>query len=79
MTNIFNCLTNNTNKSSKYIVILDIVGLGVSHIASASQKYPNISSLLGNNGEYGYMKPVFPSVTCSVQASILTGKYPKEH
>ena len=79
MTNIFTCLTNNSNKRSKYFVILDIVGLGVSHISSASQDYPNISSLLGNDGEYGYMKPVFPSVTCSVQASILTGKYPKEH
>jgi predicted AlkP superfamily pyrophosphatase or phosphodiesterase len=72
-------LTNNNNKRSKYIVILDIVGLAVSHIDSSSHKYPNISSLLEKEGEYGYMKPVFPSVTCTVQASVLTGKYPKEH
>jgi predicted AlkP superfamily pyrophosphatase or phosphodiesterase len=72
-------LINNNKKSSKYFVILDIVGLDVSHIDSSSQKYPNISSLFENDGEYGYMKPVFPSVTCTVQASILTGKYPKEH
>ena len=55
------------------------MGLDVSHLDSLSQKYPNISSLFQNNGEYGYMKPVFPSVTCTVQASILTGKYPNEH
>ena len=72
-------MTNNNTKSSKYFVVLDIVGLDVSHLDSLSQKYPNISSLFENDGEYGYMKPVFPSVTCTVQASILTGKYPKEH
>jgi predicted AlkP superfamily pyrophosphatase or phosphodiesterase len=72
-------LTNNNNKSSKYFVILDIVGLDVSHFDSLFQKYPNISSLFEKGGEYGYMKPVFPSVTCTVQASILTGKYPKDH
>ncbi len=70
---------NNNNNSSKYFIILDIVGLDVSHLDSFSQKYPNISSLFQNNGEYGYMKPVFPSVTCTVQASILTGKHPNEH
>ena len=55
------------------------MGLDVSHLDSSSQKYPNISSLFEKEGEYGYMKPVFPSVTSTVQASILTGKYPKEH
>ncbi len=55
-------MTNNNN-GSKYFVILDIVGLDVSHLDSSSQKYPNISSLFEKEGEYGYMKPVFPSVT----------------
>ena len=55
------------------------MGLDVSHLDSFSQKFPNVSSLFQSNGEYGYMKPVFPSVTCTVQASILTGKYPNEH
>ncbi|MDN5847410.1 MAG: alkaline phosphatase family protein [Candidatus Nitrosocosmicus sp.] len=72
-------MTNSNNKRSKYFVILDIVGLDVSRFDSSSQKYPNISSLFEKDGEYGYMKPVFPSVTCTVQASILTGKYPKDH
>jgi predicted AlkP superfamily pyrophosphatase or phosphodiesterase len=72
-------LTNNNNKRSKYFVILDIVGLEVSHLDSSAQKYPNISGLFENGGEYGFMKPVFPSVTSTVQASILTGKYPNEH
>ncbi|MDQ3083879.1 MAG: alkaline phosphatase family protein [Thermoproteota archaeon] len=72
-------MTNNNNKNSRYFIVLDIVGLDVSHLDSSSQKYPHISSLFQNEGEYGYMKPVFPSVTSTVQASILTGKYPRDH
>ncbi len=64
--------------------------MDVSHLDSQSQKYQNISSLIesvesagggrgGRGGEYGYMKPVFPSVTCTVQSSLTTGKYPSEH
>src|ERR1044071_9858636 len=79
MSNIFTWLTKESKKRSNYTIILDIVGLAVSHIDSLSHKYPNISSLIENRGEYGYMTPVFPSVTCTVQASILTGKYPMEH
>ena len=79
MSIIFTWLTKESKKRSNYTIILDIVGLAVSHIDSLSHKYPNISSLIENRGEYGYMTPVFPSVTCTVQASILTGKYPKEH
>lgn len=65
--------------NSKYFFVLDIVGLDVSQLNSNSQSYPNISNLIGNDGEFGYMQPVFPSVTCSVQSSIVTGKYPNEH
>ena len=64
---------------SKYYFVLDIVGLDVSQLESQSQLYPNISSLIGKDGELGYMQPVFPSVTCTVQSSIITGKYPSEH
>lgn len=70
---------------SKYVVVLDIVGLDVKHLlssstsASSDSKIPNISGLVQQEGEFGYLKPVFPSVTCTVQSSILTGKYPNEH
>lgn len=70
---------------SKYVVVLDIVGLDVKHLLSSSStsssdsKIPNISGLVQKEGEIGYLKPVFPSVTCTVQSSILTGKYPSEH
>ncbi len=69
-------MNNITNNKSKYIVVLDIVGLDVSHITSGL--IPTISDI-ANNGEYGYLKPVFPSVTSTVQASILSGKYPNQH
>ena len=39
---------------------------------------PNISAL-AEKGESAKMEPVFPSVTCTVQASILSGRYPNEH
>jgi predicted AlkP superfamily pyrophosphatase or phosphodiesterase len=39
---------------------------------------PNISAL-AEKGENAKMEPVFPAVTCTVQASILSGKYPNEH
>lgn len=65
---------------NKYFFVLDIVGLDVSHLSSQTNLCPNISNLIGNDdGDFGYMKPVFPSVTCTVQSSITTGKYPQEH
>ena len=69
-------MDNITNNKSKHVVVLDIVGLDVSHISSGL--VPTISEI-ANNGQYGYLKPVFPSVTCTVQASVLSGKYPNEH
>jgi len=69
-------LDNITNNKSKHVVVLDIVGLDVSHISSGL--VPTISEI-ANNGQYGYLKPVFPSVTCTVQASVLSGKYPSDH
>jgi predicted AlkP superfamily pyrophosphatase or phosphodiesterase len=73
---IHHIFDNITYNKSKNIVVLDIVGLDVSHIRSGL--VPTIAEI-ANNGQYGYLKPVFPSVTCSVQASILSGKYPREH
>ena len=69
-------MDNITNNKSKHVVVLDIVGLDVSHISSGL--VPTISEI-ANNGQYGYLKPVFPSVTCTVQASVLSGKYPSDH
>ncbi len=69
--------TNGYNRS-KYVIVLDIVGLEVSHITSGL--IPSIANIANNNGgEYGYLKPVFPSVTSTVQASVLSGKHPNEH
>lgn len=65
--------------NANYYFVLDIVGLDVSQLDSQSKLYPNISDLIGKDGEYGYMQPVFPSVTCTVQSSIITGRYPSEH
>lgn len=69
--------SNNHNKS-KYVIVLDIVGLEVSHVCSGL--IPNIANIANNDGgEFGYLKPVFPAVTSTVQTSVLSGKYPNEH
>jgi predicted AlkP superfamily pyrophosphatase or phosphodiesterase len=60
----------------KYHIVIDIVGLEFDHLQSGI--IPNISRI-ASEGECAKMEPVFPSVTCTVQASLLSGAYPSEH
>ncbi|MDE1815062.1 MAG: alkaline phosphatase family protein [Thaumarchaeota archaeon] len=62
--------------ASKHIVVINVVGLEHKHLGT--DLIPNISAL-AEKGESAKMEPVFPAVTCTVQASILSGKYPNEH
>ena len=50
---------------AKNVIVLDIVGLEYDHLNSGL--LPNISQI-ANEGECAKMEPVFPSVTCTVQA-----------
>jgi predicted AlkP superfamily pyrophosphatase or phosphodiesterase len=59
-----------------YSIILDIVGLEQEHLDSGL--LPNVAKII-ENGEVAKLEPTFPAVTCTVQASILSGKYPREH
>jgi len=60
----------------RHIIILDIVGLESSHLNS--NVIPNIARL-ANEGVSFKVEPVFPAVTCTVQASLLSGQYPNQH
>lgn len=60
----------------KHVIILDIVGLESGHLSS--NIIPNIANI-ANEGESFKMEPVFPAVTCTVQASLLSGQYPNKH
>jgi predicted AlkP superfamily pyrophosphatase or phosphodiesterase len=60
----------------KYHIVIDIVGLEFDHLQSGI--IPNISRI-ASEAECAKMEPVFPSVTCTVQASLLSGAYPSEH
>ena len=60
----------------KYSIVLDIVGLEHGHLDSGL--VPNIAKL-AESGESASLEPVFPAVTCTVQASMLSGKYPRDH
>ena len=53
------------------------MGLEIKNLESGNL-LPNISKI-ASTGEYSRLEPVFPAVTCTVQASILSGKYPNEH
>lgn len=59
-----------------YSIVLDVVGLEVKHLDSGL--LPNIAKI-SENGEAAKLEPTFPAVTSTVQASILSGKYPREH
>lgn len=59
-----------------YSILLDTVGLEQKHLDSGL--LPNIAKL-AENGEVAKLEPTFPALTSSVQASILTGKFPKDH
>jgi predicted AlkP superfamily pyrophosphatase or phosphodiesterase len=61
----------------KHVILLDVVGLEINHLESGNL-IPNISKI-ASTGEYCKMEPVFPALTSTVQASILSGKYPDKH
>lgn len=62
--------------AAKYSIVLDIVGLEHKHLDSGL--VPNIARL-AEGGEAALLEPAFPAVTCTVQASLLSGKYPRDH
>ncbi|PIG92776.1 nucleotide pyrophosphatase/phosphodiesterase family protein [Gloeocapsopsis sp. IPPAS B-1203] len=55
-------------------VVLNVVGLTPSLL-----KHTPFLSKWAASGHTAFIKPVLPAVTCSVQASYLTGKYPQDH
>jgi predicted AlkP superfamily pyrophosphatase or phosphodiesterase len=64
------------NDLKKHLIVCNVVGLESSHIFS--EKLPNIQKI-ADQGAYCSVMPVFPAVTSTVQASLLTGKYPNRH
>ena len=56
------------------LLVLNVVGLRPKDLAHA----PNLRSL-GQKGFIARMRTVFPAVTCTVQATWLTGTLPREH
>jgi predicted AlkP superfamily pyrophosphatase or phosphodiesterase len=59
---------------AKYNIVIDVVGLEYGQIGDL----PNIAKIAAS-GQAARMEPAFPAVTCTVQASVLSGKYPDEH
>ena len=56
-------------------VVLDVVGLTPSLLGPAT---PNLSAFAAR-GHVAQLQTILPAVTCSVQATFLTGKPPSEH
>tara|TARA_R110002051_G_scaffold1246_2_gene6864 strand:- start:2316 stop:3689 length:1374 start_codon:yes stop_codon:yes gene_type:complete len=59
----------------KKTVVINVVGLTKRLIGEHT---PFIKSFL-ERGQASYIEPVFPAVTCSVQSTYVTGKWPSEH
>ena len=57
------------------VVVIDIVGLTPSLVGADT---PHLSAL-ARDGFLAPLSPVLPAVTCTAQASMLTGKLPREH
>lgn len=62
-------------QSIKPLFVINIVGLTPSLLGEHT---PNINTLI-NEGYLAELQGVFPAVTCTAQASILTGTLPREH
>lgn len=60
----------------KHLIVVDIAGLEPRLISE--DRTPNISSLSAK-GQLVNVRPVFPAVTCTSQASMLSGTYPRQH
>jgi predicted AlkP superfamily pyrophosphatase or phosphodiesterase len=60
----------------KHLIVFNVVGLESSNVFA--ENLPNIQQI-AEQGAYRPVTPVFPAVTSTVQASLLTGKYPNEH
>ncbi len=56
-------------------VVLNVVGLTPSLLGKYTPRLSNWASL----GQMLAVKPVLPAVTCTVQSTYLTGKYPNQH
>lgn len=59
----------------KKTVVINVVGLTKRLIGEHT---PFIRSFL-EKGNYNFIRPVLPAVTCSAQSTYLTGKWPSEH
>lgn len=63
--------------SIRRIIVLDIVGLSTRHF-QYENRLPNITNLV-KTGKVAKLIPDFPCVTCTVQASMLSGTHPNKH
>ncbi len=66
-----------TGKSQKTVVI-DIPGLSKGLINRNREYAPFLCSFSGDDGPQSF-SPAFPALTCTAQATFLTGKGPKDH
>ena len=59
------------------LIVINVAGLSPA-LVKRGDLLPNISSIIAD-GSYLPLYPVFPAVTCTVQATLTTGTYPSEH
>ncbi len=62
---------------TKHVLVLDLVCLTLDHLADRAAT-PNLNALAGQ-GYAVSLKPPFPAVTCTAQATLTTGTAPREH
>ena len=60
-----------------HVIVLNVVGLSPRHFGRP-ELIPNLATV-AKRGRLLPMRPSFPAVTCSVQATLLSGKPPSQH
>src|SRR5580704_14962089 len=61
----------------EHVVVLNVVGLSPRHF-ERPELIPNLAQF-SQRGALLPMRPSFPAVTCSVQATLLSGQPPSQH
>ena len=65
----------NTSADLTPLVLINAVGL----TPELAREVPTLNAMLADGGSLSAMKGVFPGLTCTAQASMLSGKEPTEH
>lgn len=67
-----------SNSNSKKIIVIGLPGLSINTLRIWSNAFSTLNELK-NNGSYGILQSVYPPISPTIWASLITGTYPNKH